>query len=105
MSGDVSEDANEFRCLVPFPDGSASFVNGFEAGMVWQRMVRGESPLENACAYHSKNRAVFQAMADAQGYDATFDAYDDEWMVATFTKRRSRFAVIQGGRSGEEPSA
>lgn len=94
---DNSEDAAEFRCLVPFPDGSESFVNGFEAGMVWQRMVRGETTIENDCAYHTKNRSVFERMAAAQGYDAEFEPCEgyEEWMVATFTKRRTRFSVVK----------
>jgi hypothetical protein len=97
MSDDISEDAAEFRCLVPFPDGSASFVNGFEAGMVWQRMVAEESPIENPIAYHQANRTVLERMAAAQGYDAEFEPCCDTWAMATFTKRRNRFSVIQGG--------
>lgn len=97
MIEDVSVDAAEFRCLVPFPDSSASFVNGFEAGMVWQRMVAGEAVIESDCAYHSENREVFESMAAAQGYDADFEPCDnlDEWMTATFTKRRNRLRVVK----------
>jgi hypothetical protein len=99
---DLSEDAAEFRCLVPFPDGSESFVHGFEAGMVWQRMVCAESPIENDCAYHIANRLMFERMAAAQGYDVEFEPCDangspcDTWMLATFTKRRLRFSVVEG---------
>lgn len=96
MSEDVSEDAAEFRCLVPFPDASPSFVHGFEAGMVWQRMVCGETPIDNDCAYHTENRAVFCGMATAQGYDAEFTPCDglDEWMMVTFTKRVNRLRSV-----------
>lgn len=101
--GDLSEDAAEFRCLVPFPDQSESFVNGFEAGLVWQRMSDGETPIENPIAYHLANRMVFERMAAAQGYDVEFEpcmagaTICHTWMTATFTKRRNRFSVIQGG--------
>lgn len=94
---DLSDDAAEFRCLVPFPDGSHSFVHGFEAGQLWQRMMAGESPIENAIAYHIANRLVFERMAAAQGYDTEFEPCCDTWMTATFTKRRNRFSVIEGG--------
>lgn len=94
---DISEDAAEFRCLVPFPDQSESFVLGFEAGMIWQRMVSAETPIKNGCAYHTANRTVFSRMADAQGYDAEFEPCDDldEWMVATFTTRSNRLRVVK----------
>jgi len=98
MAEDLSDDAADFRCIASFPDDSASFVNGFEAGMLWHRMVAGETPIENPIAYHSENREVFQRMADAQGYDAEFEPIDDEWMIATFTKRPKRFGIITGGR-------
>lgn len=98
MSEDLSEDAAEFRCLVPFADQSASFVHGFEAGMVWQRMVGGETPIENPVAYHVENKAVFESMAAAQGYDVEMEPACDTWMMATFTKRPKRFAVIEGGQ-------
>lgn len=98
MSEDISDDAAEFRCLVPFPDGSASFVNGFEAGMVWQRMVAGETPLENPIAYHEENLLVFERMADAQGYDMEAEKPSDGWVCVTFTKRPNRFRVVEGGK-------
>lgn len=99
MSEDLSEDAAEFRCLVPFPDGSESFVDGFEAGMVWRRMVSGETPIENPVAYHQSNRVVFERMAAAQGYDLVIEDIDHGWMLATFTKRKKRFGVVEGGLS------
>lgn len=94
---DLSDDAAEFRCLVPFPDPSASFVHGFEAGMVWQRMIAGETPIENPVAYHVENRTTFERMAAAQGYDVEIEPCDDTWMTVTFTKRRLRFSVVEGG--------
>jgi hypothetical protein len=103
MSDDLSPDAAEFRCLVPFPDGSASFVNGFEAGTVWQRMNAGEAEIESPIAYHVDNHLVFQRMAAAQGYDVEFEPCVSgglvcgTWELVTFTKRRNRFSVIEGG--------
>lgn len=100
---DLSDDAAEFRCLVPFPDGSASFTNGFEAGIVWQRMNAGETEIESPIAYHLANHIVFGRMAAAQGYDVEFEPCVtdgrtcDTWQMVTFTKRRNRFSVIEGG--------
>ena len=95
---DLSDDAAEFRCLVPFPDGSDSFVHGFEAGMVWQRMVAGEAVIENPIAFHVENEEVFRLMAAAQGYDIEVEPPSDGWIVVEFRKRRNRFSVVAGGR-------
>lgn len=98
MAEDLSDDAAEFRCLVPFPDGSASFVHGFEAGMLWQRMIGGEAKIESPVACHADNRVVFERMAAAQGYDVEIEPTDDPtWIMATFAKRRRRFSLIEGG--------
>jgi hypothetical protein len=96
---DLSPDAAEFRCLVPFPDESHSFVHGFEAGMVWQRMNAKERLIDNPIAYHKANREVLINMAAAQGYDILEDTdCDDTWIMMTFEKRARRFAVIDGAK-------
>ncbi|NSZ57795.1 hypothetical protein FY145_07095 [Agrobacterium tumefaciens] len=99
MSEDFSPDANEFRCLVPFPDQSESFVLGFEAGMIWMRMVKGESHIGglNEIATHAGNEEVFMRMAAAQGYDLQVSQAGDGWIIAEFTKRARRFSVVEGG--------
>jgi hypothetical protein len=105
MAEDYSLDAAEFRCLVPFPDASDSFVHGFEAGMIWQRMVRGEQEIGgiSEVATHSANAEVFQRMADAQGYDLHIDDSADGWMIATFVKRKNRFRVVPPTPSTKGP--
>ncbi|MBB3411181.1 hypothetical protein FHT87_005134 [Rhizobium sp. BK316] len=97
MIDDFSPDAAEFRCLVPFPDQSENFVLGFEAGMIWQRMVSGETTIGglDEIATHAGNIAVFQRMADAQGYDLMTDDAGDGWIIATFTKRKNRFRLVK----------
>lgn len=100
---DPSEDASEFRCLVPFPDQSPSFVHGFEAGMIWQQMVAGASVIEPPIAVHSANAEVYRRMAAAQGYDCEIEPCegpDDVWSMLKFEKRRHRFSVIDGGANG-----
>lgn len=96
MNGDFPPDAAEFRCLVPFPDQSESFVLGFEAGIIWQRMAQKEQIIGglNEVATHSENETVFQRMADAQGYDLDIAPCDSEWIIATFTKRQNRLRLV-----------
>jgi hypothetical protein len=95
---------SEFHCLVPFTDESESFVNGFEAGMIWQRMLAGEANIGGAFdpPTHTKNLEVFKRMADAIGYDIKKDWDDvDGWMSVTFTKRKRKFHIVQGGISDD----
>ncbi|TCU34029.1 hypothetical protein [Rhizobium azibense] len=95
------DDAAEFQCLVPFPDQSDSFVNGFEAGMVWQRMINGERLIggNEEIAMHSANADVFRRMASAHGYDVTVERCDQEWAIFTFTKWPKRFKIVEGSQS------
>ena len=99
MSDDTSPDAAEFRCLVPFPDGSRSFVNGFEAGMVWQQLLAKPAEFEPAIAVHRENAEVFRRMGDAAGYDVHIDPVDHDWIMLRMQLRPKRFTVVNGGRS------
>ena len=93
MTENTSDTAG-WRCLVPFPDGSESFVNGFEAGVVWERMFCGEVEIKSTL--HTENAEVFRRMAAASGYDLTSKPTEfEEWTTFTFTKRRSRLTVVQ----------
>lgn len=83
------DDSSDFAPLVSFPDGSQSFVNGFEAGMLWQRMQSGEAVIENALPYRQENAIVLERMADAAGYEASIRDVEDgshEWIEVDFTK-------------------
>lgn len=83
----------EFKPLVSFPDVSDSFAHGFEAGMVWQRMIAGEIEIDNAVPYHSQNADVFEAMADAMNYDIEVKHLEDafhEWCNVVFIRRPAR---------------
>lgn len=90
---------SEFACLVPFPDQSNSFVHGFEAGMIWNRMEAGETPIDfTGMPLHSENRDVLQRMAAARGYDLRIESDRDGWITGTFEKKRRSFSVVAGGR-------
>lgn len=94
----------EFGCLVPFVDDSESYVNGFESGIIWQRMLAGEEIIGGATEppTHSENFEVFKRMADAMNYDIA-DTLDrrDGWMFVTFIKRKRKFRVVMGGVADE----
>jgi squalene cyclase len=64
--------------LVAFPDGSPSFVHGFEAGQISERLTNGrESEIENLTV-HAANEEVIRRLCIAQGWECTFDACKDE---------------------------
>jgi hypothetical protein len=100
VSEDFSPDASEFRCLVPFPDESQSFVHGFEAGMIWRRMNAGEAVIGglDEIALHVENEEVFRRMGAAHGYTVDVLPPRDGWITVMFTKNPKRFGVVEGGR-------
>jgi hypothetical protein len=88
-----------------FPDGSASFVNGFEAGAIWQQMD-GEGALEIDCGFvggfpvHTENVEVMRRMARARGYTIEVRPTDySEWTALRFTwvgtdKAKPQLAIV-----------
>ncbi len=75
----------EYGLIVAFPDGSPSFVNGFEAGRVDQQMIDGVPEFEMTA--HSANEEVFRRMAIAMGYEFTFEKTEyPEWQFVKFVK-------------------
>ena len=103
MSSDESVD---FKPLVSFPDGSSSFVHGFEAGMIWQQMQAGETPIgSHGLPYHTENVEVIKRMADAAGYQIIdISRVDACWTTMILdklpqSKPPPRFTVIEGGLS------
>ncbi|WP_085025568.1 hypothetical protein [Ensifer aridi] len=106
-AGDVPPDAAEFRCLVPFPDQSPSFVHGYEAGMVEQQMTSGEQLIGGKEGFpkHVANTEVFRRMAAAHGYDVEVESYDDEWAYFTFTKWPKRLKIVGGTETDTLPAA
>lgn len=74
MDNDQQDSNAEMNLLVSFPDQSASFVHGFEAGQIWREMD-GEGKLvidrgfDEGFPVHSENMTVIQNMARARGYE------------------------------------
>lgn len=75
----------------PAADGAAppeevSFIRGFEAGQIWQRMCDGrEAEIRQIC--HSENRVVIERAAAAKGWTVEIGktAYP-EWVDVTLVK-------------------
>lgn len=82
----------EYALLVSFPDQSASYVNGFEAGMLWESMQRGDAA-EIEYTIHEENRLTVQRMAIAGGWDAEFGRYDDTWTTVKLSKTSTAPAI------------
>lgn len=56
-----------YGLIVSFPDQSASFVHGFEAGKLDEQMKRGDVA-EIESTTHVENREVLARLADAEGW-------------------------------------
>lgn len=67
---------SEYKPLVAFEDASQSYVNGFEAGMVWREMelaVQDHELVPGDLVFlertvHSENSVTLRRMADALGW-------------------------------------
>lgn len=78
-----------FGLIVSFPDQSASFVHGFEAGGLWERMASGMMA-EIEATTHIENREIIARMADSRGWDVEVTASDvTGWDYTKLTKRRA----------------
>lgn len=66
----MSEEPVHYGLVVAFPDGSASFVNGFEAGILSERMQAG-AVAEIEATTHTENREVIARMAVAYGWSVS----------------------------------
>jgi len=78
-------DTEEMSLLVGFPDGSPSFVNGFEAGAIWQQLDSGSiEPIDRGFdagfPVHTENLEVIRRMAKARGFNVeTRDECEEGW--------------------------
>lgn len=82
------DDDAEYGLLVSFEDQSASFVHGFEAGQLWQRMRDG-TEAEISATIHTANRETVTRMALAEGWVATFTETEvAEWLTLEVAKTK-----------------
>lgn len=63
--------SGEWSLVLKFTDGSTSFVNGFEAGMIWERMQSADKRDINKTidmTVHEENRELYERMAAKLGW-------------------------------------
>ena len=91
------EDSAEMGLIVKFEDESGSYVNGFEAGMIWQQMQDGVPLIDPDLPLHVENKTTLERMAKSRNYKAILTPIDDapEWMSATFEKIISKLEVVK----------
>lgn len=99
MNDDHEYEKVDASLVVSFDDQSESFTHGFEAGIIWKRMMDGEVQIDgcNGMMCHEQNITVFRRMALAQQYDMEISYSENEWVMPVFIKARHRFTVVDGG--------
>ncbi len=76
----------EYGMVVSFPDQSETFVLGFEAGLISQRMKSGEQDFE--VTMHTKNAEVIRRMVKAEDLQVQITETEvDGWSNARVTLR------------------
>ncbi|RYD67465.1 MAG: hypothetical protein EOP83_02835 [Verrucomicrobiaceae bacterium] len=79
----MEDEPTSYGLVVSFEDQSPSFVNGFEAGMLWQQM---KTETKIAAATHTQNRETLRRMAIASGF--SFEARPSEVAGWDYTEMR-----------------
>lgn len=80
-------DTPKYALHIAFPDGSPSFVRGWEAGQVYETMQRGDTPINGQC--HAANEEVLRRTADAEGYGISFAPIKGFPEYLTYTATRT----------------
>lgn len=94
-------EGTEWKPLVSFADQSESYVHGFEAGMIWQRMQSKEPEIE--ATVHVENEVTIINMANATGYAAEFESVGvDGWssLLLTLRPATGHLSVVEGQSDG-----
>lgn len=80
----------EWRPMVAFEDQSASYVHGYEAGMIWQQMQDEHAEID--VIVHLENKETLRSMADAAGYEMAYLALPEAagWASVSFRRRPRR---------------
>jgi hypothetical protein len=93
----MTHDAN---MVFAFVDTSPSFVNGFEAGMIWQQIEDGlleiDRGFDDGFPVHAENIVVIQRIASARNYHLeTKETGVEGWVAVrlTFVARKAAPAL------------
>lgn len=73
----------DYSLVWRFIDQSPTFCLGIEAGIVYERMRRGDSPITSTT--HADNEEELRNLANCLDYRAAFEELDEYWHKATFT--------------------
>ena len=96
----------ESNLLIAFPDGSDSFVHGFEAGMIYQDMRAGSREIDRGIIegfpVHAENVEVLKRMAAAEKYEIEVRQIETEgWVAMRFkcadSSPQPKLSVLKGG--------
>lgn len=74
-----------YELVIEFPDQSASFVHGFEAGQIWEALKRRDPEIGRTINEESVD--LIAQMAERQGYDLSVKELAPGWVDAKMTKR------------------
>ncbi len=78
--------SDEYSLIVSFPDQSETFVLGFEAGMIWEKLQAGV--LDFDLTIHTANTEVIQRMCEASKVIPTLTPTEfPEWTNLSFRLR------------------
>ncbi len=86
------------QLIVSFPDQSASFAYGFEAGKLWADMLAGKSA-EIETVTRIENREVIQRMCVAEGWHHEYRSSEIEGWDYT-TLRKTKTAPVRPNPTG-----
>jgi hypothetical protein len=67
-----------YDLVVAFPDGSPSFVHGYEAGELGARLKSGTEAEIEKLTVHAANEEVIRRMSIAWGWECEFEQCKDE---------------------------
>ena len=70
-----------YQMLMPLLDPSESYVNGFEAGMLWKIMESGQ-PVKQYLV-HTVNMKQIELMAKRFHYTLIVNSTEEEWTIIT----------------------
>lgn len=97
----MSEQAEDtpYQLIVAFPDASASFVHGYEAGSLGYRMNHTAEQVIEECI-HTENEEVLRRMCAGFGWEVDFEPSDppmDEWRLAKLRRlpQRKHLAIVK----------
>lgn len=67
-----------YELVISFPDQSASFVHGFEAGRIWQQMKNLTPVIKETVAH--ENAELYSQMAARNDYTLSLTDLGNDWM-------------------------